>query len=104
MVAAYFAEVEHLIAEEALAHVLVAHHHHEGDFVGGILPQQLLPLLVDEGPGGVMVETDQFDDLALPVLDEGGELDVFVDAEVGLRGEGRTCSGLLCLEMGLEDF
>ena len=63
-----------------------------------------LALPTDEGAGGVAVETDQFDDLALAVPDEGGEFDVFVDAEVGLRGERGTCSGLLCLEMGLEDF
>lgn len=104
MIAAYFAEIEHLIAEEALADILVAHHHHEGNLVGGVLSQQLLALLIDEGPGGVVVETDQLDDLALPVLDEGGELDVLVDAEVDLRGKDGTCSGLLCLEMGLDDF
>lgn len=101
MIAAYFAEIEHLIAEEALADILVADHHHKRNLVGGILPQQLLPLLIHEGPEGVVVETDQFDDLALPVLDEGCELDVFVDAEVDLRGKDGYLFGVVMLGDGL---
>ena len=101
MVAPYLAEVEYLIAEEALPCILVANHHHKGDLVGRILPQQLLSFLIDEGARGVVVQADQFDDLALPVLDERGEFDVFVDAEVDLRGNDGYLFGVVMLGDGL---
>lgn len=104
MIASYFAEIEYLIAEEALPYILIADDHNKRNLVGWILPQQFLSFLIDEGPRRVVVETDQFNDLALSVLDERGEFDVLVDTEVDLRGICVTCSGLLCLEMGFDDF
>ena len=86
MIASYFAEIEYLIAEEALPYILIPNHHNKRNLIGRILSQQFLSFLIDEGPGGVMIKTDQFNNLALSVFNERGEFDVLVDAEVNLSG------------------
>lgn len=91
MISPDFAEIEYLIAEEALADVLVARHHDEGNLVGSILPQQFLPVLVDEGVGRLAINSDEFNHPPLLALQVRTQFDAVVDPQMRLHIQRHTC-------------
>jgi hypothetical protein len=84
VVAPDLCKVEHLVAEEGLAGLPLPHHDHEAELIRCVLFEQLHAFSRHEAVVGVLGVAHELDELPLPVLQQGRQLDRIVDPEVAL--------------------